>query len=81
APDEEGFTAAGALRLGVQEMTRFGMAPEDFQTLAQYIRDVIIGNRSVREEVTDFRKRFLPMRYCFAEDAFTDLMERMHRLV
>src|ERR1017187_1128955 len=25
APDEEGFTAAGALRLGVAEMTRFGM--------------------------------------------------------
>ncbi len=31
APDEEGFTAAGALRLGVQEMTRFGMGPEDFR--------------------------------------------------
>ena len=30
APDEEGFTAAGALRLGVAEMTRFGMEPADF---------------------------------------------------
>ena len=30
APDEEGFTAAGALRLGVAEMTRFGMGPEQF---------------------------------------------------
>ncbi len=43
APDEEGFTAAGALRLGVQEMTRFGMGPEDFRTLAQYIHDVVVG--------------------------------------
>ena len=81
APDEEGFTAAGALRLGVQEMTRFGMVPEDFRRLAQYIHDVVVGGRSVREEVTAFRKRFLVMRYCFAEDMFTDLMEKLHRLI
>ncbi len=35
APDEEGFTAAGALRLGVAEMTRFGMAPDDFAEVAR----------------------------------------------
>jgi aminomethyltransferase len=81
APDEEGFTAAGALRLGVQEMTRFGMAPEDFRTLAQYIHDAVVGGRSVREEVTAFRNRFLAMRYCFAEDRFTELMEKLHRLI
>ncbi len=34
APDEEGFTAAGALRLGVAEMTRFGMGPEQFAEVA-----------------------------------------------
>jgi aminomethyltransferase len=81
APDEEGFTAAGALRMGVQEMTRFGVGPEDFRTLAQYIRDVVADGRSVREEVTAFRKRFLAMRYCFTEDAFSDLMEKLHRLI
>jgi aminomethyltransferase len=81
APDEEGFTAAGALRLGVQEMTRFGMGPEEFRTLAQCIRDVVAGGRLVREEVTAFRKRFLTMRYCFAEDMFTDLMKKLHRLI
>ena len=81
APDEEGFTAAGALRLGVQEMTRFGMGPEDFRTLAQYIREVVVDGRSIREEVAAFRKRFLEMRYCFAEEEFSGLMEKMHRLV
>jgi len=81
APDEEGFTAAGALRMGVQEMTRFGMGPEDFRTLAQYIHDVVADGRSVREEVTAFRKRFLAMHYCFGEDAFGDLMEKLHRMI
>ena len=57
------------------------MAPEYFRTLAQYIHDVVVGGRSVREEVTAFRKRFLVMRYCFAEDMFTDLMEKLHRLI
>jgi len=80
-PDEEGFTAAGALRLGVQEMTRFGMGPEDFRTLAQYIHDVVVGGRPVRKEVTAFRKRFMTMRYCFSEDMFADLMAKLHRLI
>jgi aminomethyltransferase len=81
APDEEGFTAAGALRMGVQEMTRFGMGPGDFRTLALYIHAVVVGGRSVREEVTAFRKRFLAMRYCFAEDQFADVMKKLHNLI
>jgi aminomethyltransferase len=81
APDEEGFTAAGALRLGVQEMTRFGMRPEDFRTLAQMIHDVVTGGRSVREEVIAFRRRFLAMQYCFPDGAFADLMEKLHQMI
>jgi aminomethyltransferase len=42
APEEEGFTASGALRLGVAEMTRFGMQPEDFEGVAQLMADVIL---------------------------------------
>jgi aminomethyltransferase len=81
APDEEGFTAAGALRLGVQEMTRFGMGPEDFRELAQMIHDVIVAGRQVKEEVTAMRRRFLTMQYCFPDEAFGDLMEKLHRMI
>ena len=45
APDEEGFTASGSLRTGVQEMTRFGMTTADFQQLAQLMADVILKTR------------------------------------
>ena len=31
APDDEGFTTASCLRMGVQEMTRFGMEEERFR--------------------------------------------------
>ncbi len=81
APDEEGFTAAGALRMGVQEMTRFGMGPDDFRTLAGYIHDAIKGGQAVKEEVIAFRRRFLDMQYCFANKAFGGLMEELHRMV
>jgi aminomethyltransferase len=45
-PDEESFTASGALRLGVSEMTRFGMQNNDFRILAELINDVVYGDHS-----------------------------------
>ena len=80
-PEEEGFTASGALRMGVSEMTRFGMGKEDFQELAQLMSDVIIKQRSVKEEVVAFRKRFLDMQYCFAGDEFDEFIQKLHTLI
>jgi glycine cleavage system T protein len=80
-PDEEGFTASGFLRMGVSEMTRFGMGPEDFKVLAGFIHDVIAGGKKPKKEVTDFRKRFLTMKYCFSGKEFEDVMEKMHKSV
>jgi aminomethyltransferase len=80
-PEEEGFTASGALRMGVPEMTRFGMGPEDFQALAQMMHDVIRNQADVRQEVSALRQRFLDMQYCFDAQEFAPLMETLHRLV
>lgn len=68
APDEEGFTAAGALRMGVAEMTRFGMTETDFQKLAELMHAVIVQNKPIKSQVTAFRKQFLEMQYCFSEN-------------
>jgi aminomethyltransferase len=71
APDDEGFTAASCLRMGVQEMTRFGMRKEDFSELAEYMYLVIGHNRHVAREVSQLRGRFTEMKYCLpAEQAF-----------
>ena len=72
-PSEEGFTASGALRLGVSEMTRFGMEPADFQELAGLLADLILRETEVKEEVKALRERFLEMHYCFKESDFPDL--------
>jgi len=64
-PVEEGFTASGALRMGVSEMTRFGMKPDDFKALAALMADLIKHQTFVKEQVIDFRKNFAEMQYCF----------------
>ena len=81
APQEEGFTASGALRMGVAEMTRFAMKKEDFKTLAQLIYDVIVAEKSVKKEVTSLRGRFVDMKYCFAEKDFGNIVEKLHKLI
>ncbi|HEX9124465.1 MAG TPA: glycine cleavage system protein T, partial [Actinomycetota bacterium] len=80
-PGDEGFTAAGGLRLGVAEMTRFGMEEEDFRELAALMKDVIVDGADVAEKVEAFRRRFTQMRFCFARDEFADLIDRLSAFV
>jgi aminomethyltransferase len=81
SPDEEGFTASGALRMGVQEMTRFGMQPADFAELAQIMADCILKGNSAREAVTRLRRRFLEMQFCFTGSEASGLIEQLHALI
>ena len=81
APDEEGFTAAGALRMGVSEMTRFGMKEAHFEELAELIRDALNGVRSVKTQVVAFRKRFLDMGYCFSDARCETLIRHLQKMI
>jgi aminomethyltransferase len=77
-PDEEGFTASGALRMGVSEMTRFGMGPADFRELAVLISDAVVKNATVIDQVRSLRTRFWELQYCFKGEEFADVLRRMH---
>jgi aminomethyltransferase len=81
SPREEGFTAAGSLRLGVAEMTRFGMKEQDFRELAGLISGVVRERRTVRDEVVRLRSRFLEMGYCFSRGELEGKLEEMRDLV
>jgi len=67
-PDDEAFTCSSGLRMGVQEMTRFGMKEEDFKELAEYMTDVILGEKDISQKVSSFRERFTKMQYCLPEE-------------
>src|SRR2546430_6229799 len=50
------------LRIGVQEMTRFGMGERAMGELAQLMHDAI-RNKNVKEQVHTLRGRYLEMHY------------------
>ena len=80
-PDEEGFTAAGGLRLGVAEMTRFGMGADDFHEVAELMAAVILRGQSVEDEAAALRGRFTEIGYAFGGNEFAALVEKLHGLV
>jgi aminomethyltransferase len=80
-PEEEGFTAAGYLRMGVAEMTRFGMEEKDFQEIARLIGDIVVGAKNVKEKVAGFRAPFTDMKYCFSGNQFDAIMEKLYRII
>ena len=63
-PDDKTFLEPSGIRTGVQEMTRFGMKEDDFDTLAGFVGEVVINNKPVKEEVRKFRQGFIEMQYC-----------------
>lgn len=81
SPMEEGFTASGALRMGVAEMTRFAMGEDDFQSLAQIMADVILHQKNAREEIIALRKNFLEMQYCFSDEMLDGVVQQMTALI
>jgi glycine/serine hydroxymethyltransferase len=63
-PDDTTFLEPSGIRMGVQEMTRFGMKEKDFDQLSGLIAEVIIKNRQVKDEARKIRRDFLEMKYC-----------------
>jgi aminomethyltransferase len=78
-PYDEGFSSSSALRMGVQEMTRFGMKEKNLEELAGYMKEVILDCKDIDEQVSRFRGRFLEMEYCLPDTQANPLVERILR--
>jgi len=76
-PDDTTFLESSGLRLGVQEMTRFGMKEKDFEILAGLIAEVIRKNKPVRDEAKRYRQNFLEMQYCLPEKEAVELASNL----
>ena len=53
------------IRIGVQEMTRFGMGESEMVRIAELMHACIVGREDVREEVNRFRAGFQEVRYTY----------------
>jgi glycine/serine hydroxymethyltransferase len=67
-PDDETFYHPSGIRMGVSEMTRFGMKEADFNNLGRLMADIIIQNQNKAEEVAEYRKQFQKMYYCLSPE-------------
>ena len=76
-PTDSSFSDASGIRLGVQEMTRFGMKEEDFGRLAGLMADVILRDQGRVDEVTALRQEFLDMRFCFSREKADPMIETL----
>jgi glycine/serine hydroxymethyltransferase len=76
-PDDPTFLESSGIRMGVQEMTRFGLTGTDFETLAGLIADCVIRNKPVKEDVKAFRRNFLEMKYCLPASEALPLAARV----
>ncbi len=63
-PGDETFYHPSGIRMGVQEMTRFGMKERDFDGLARFIAEVVLRKKNIASDVAEFRSNFLTMGYC-----------------
>ncbi len=58
----------GGLRLGTSEVTRLGMGKSEMIDIADFFKDLLIDKKDpkkVKQEVTDFKKDFQEIHYCF----------------
>ncbi len=68
--DDPGFAAASGIRMGTQEMTRYGMKEDDFRELAALMAEICADGpaeqvNSRPNGVAALRNRFTQMQYCF----------------
>ena len=71
--DDPSFAAASGVRMGTQEMTRYGMEAGDFAALARLVADIVRDAGSGpsgrwRERARALRSGFTEMRYCFSPE-------------
>ena len=76
-PDDATFLDSSGIRMGVQEMTRFGMKEKHFDELAGLLADVVIRNKKVKDAVKAYRRNFLEMGYCLPAKEAIPLASRV----
>ena len=55
------------IRIGVQEMTHFGMGEQEMDRIAELIKECIIDKKPVKEEVNRFRSNYQTVHYSYDE--------------
>jgi glycine hydroxymethyltransferase len=68
-PGEPGKNATNprGIRLGVQEMTRYGMGPQEMDEVARLVAEAVVSSRAVGPDARRLRARFPDVGYGYGE--------------
>ncbi len=71
-PGEPGKSAMNprGIRMGVQELTRYGMGPAEMEEVARLLHEAIVQRKAVAPDVHRLRARFPTIRYGYAAADF-----------
>ncbi|HIQ49703.1 MAG TPA: serine hydroxymethyltransferase [Nanoarchaeota archaeon] len=67
--DKDATQNPSGIRIGVQELTRWGMTQSEMKEIAEFFKKVLIDNQDpskVKQEVIEFRKNFQEIKYAFS---------------
>ena len=53
------------IRIGVQEITRFGMGAEEMGKIAELMKECIVDHKTVKDEVNRFRGKYQNVKYSY----------------
>lgn len=62
-PNDKNIKTQNGIRMGVQELTRYGMKEKEMEVVAGFVSAVISGGKDVSKEVTKFRSGFTEVMY------------------
>jgi glycine hydroxymethyltransferase len=63
------------IRVGTQEITRRGLKESQMSEVAEYIKMVVMDNKIVKEEVSEFMNQYTKVHYSFKETPAYDYIE------
>jgi len=63
------------VRIGVQEMTRFGMKQDEMERIAELMKECVIDNKQVKDAVVKFRRDYQDVKYSY-DDRPDELLKK-----
>lgn len=69
------------IRLGVQEMTRFGMKEPEMELLASFFKQCLIDGKYIGDEVKEFRRKYQEVQYSFDTETPSEKFPSLEALV
>jgi glycine hydroxymethyltransferase len=63
------------IRIGTQEITRRGLKESHMSEVAEYIKMVVMDNKNVKEEVSEFMNQYTEVHYSFKKTPAYDYIE------